>query len=200
MQTYGASKQGKRDYQQDEFLIDLDNNIFGVADGMGGHSNGDLASKDVIDSFIELVLDCNEDLSTIFYEADKRCKARCDYSGSTATFAVIIDNTIHIAHSGDSRCYVVAGTDCQQISDDHTSCWGGLTNAIGLLTWVDFYEIKDPPEGLVLILCTDGVSGVLNEKAIFQIVSNSSNPARDLVQAALDADSSDNCTAVVVKL
>jgi serine/threonine protein phosphatase PrpC len=201
MKVYGFSTQGKRDYQQDNYLIDLDRNVFGVADGMGGHQNGDLASQDVIDSFTNLKLVSEEGLKEAMHLADAKCRHRQDRSGSTATFLAMLEDEMIVAHVGDSRCYICDKDNIQQISDDHAGLWGRLTNYVGELEWIDLYQLKSPPENLIIVICTDGVSGSLSPEAIFSIVSlESTNPAKALVQLAIESDSSDNCTALVIKL
>ena len=111
-------------------------NLIAVADGMGGHAGGEVASAIAINSLTDLVplllnenvdLDSKEDLFlNITHEIDQKIldksKAQPELSGmgTTLTALSILDNKIELLHIGDSRCYRYRDNKLEQLSYDHT--------------------------------------------------------------------------------
>lgn len=140
--------------------------------------------------------------------------------GTTATILHIYKNRAYYAHIGDSRLYRVRNKILEQITEDHsyveTLVRRGeltpeqarvhpmkniLTQAVGAdedITIdtgnfrVDFDDI--------FMLCTDGLTNMVTDEDILKILLESSNPADDLVQAALDGGGHDNISVIVVKV
>ena len=106
-------------------------NLFVVADGMGGHKAGDVASKTAIEAATEYIKDCeiNNPVSllkrAIIYANDKVYKLALsdpeDYAGMGTTFvvAVIDDGIMYVANIGDSRLYIV-NSEIRQVTLDHS--------------------------------------------------------------------------------
>lgn len=105
-------------------------NLFIVADGMGGHKAGDMASKFSVNTFIEQVKESESDNPiTIISDAIKYTNVKLrelaatseDYRGMGTTFVVatIIDKSVYVANIGDSRLYLL-GEDFRQITRDHS--------------------------------------------------------------------------------
>ena len=105
-------------------------NLFIVADGMGGHKAGDVASKAAIEKFVKYtcqthmsdpanILDSG--ISSINHEIYEMAVLNKDYSGMGTTFVActIVDNHVYIANVGDSRLYLI-GRDIRQITRDHS--------------------------------------------------------------------------------
>lgn len=127
----------KRPVNEDSFLIYSDDDIiYGiVADGMGGHTNGDIASKmavGIIDGYIKECFDKNMDYVEVgevvrhaFIEANYRMYKYARENGlvcnmgSTATFAAIYMNKLITIHVGDSRVYSI-DDNILQLTKDHT--------------------------------------------------------------------------------
>ena len=125
----------ERAVNQDYVYTKLDNigclpNIFVVADGMGGHKAGDMASKYTVDTLIELLkqsagmdpLDAVDDniklVNTLLL---KKAGESEEYEGMGTTLVVasIFGSTLRVANVGDSRLYVI-GEDITQITRDHS--------------------------------------------------------------------------------
>ncbi|MCL0054737.1 Stp1/IreP family PP2C-type Ser/Thr phosphatase [Dehalococcoidia bacterium] len=141
IEIVGATDVGqKRLRNEDSFRIiepeDCPNKIDGVlivADGMGGHAAGDVASQIAVDTFVEEfegleIRDSGEILATmgdalkranaLIYEAGRRNEGGS--MGTTCTAAVISEGKIHVAHAGDSRGYVQRDQELSQLTEDHS--------------------------------------------------------------------------------
>ena len=105
-------------------------NLFIVADGMGGHRAGDLASKFSVETFVEQVRNAkNDNPVSVISDAIKYTNARLlelaasnqDYFGMGTTFVVatIINKSVYIANVGDSRLYIL-GEEFNQVTRDHS--------------------------------------------------------------------------------
>lgn len=105
-------------------------NLFIVADGMGGHKAGDVASRMAIEKFVRYactthmtdaanILDAG--IISINKDIYDMANSNKDYSGMGTTFvaATIADNHVYIANVGDSRLYLI-NRDIQQITRDHS--------------------------------------------------------------------------------
>ncbi len=164
MESYGLSDRGQiRPTNEDRFVIVeltrtmnvLQSNVpqakskysshrghvFLVADGMGGHEAGDVASALTVQSIEEFLLntlrrftnlrvsekqEALKDLQQALAQADGRIFAASKKHpnwhgmGTTLTLAFAVDWTLFVAHAGDSRCYLYSGGNLQQITHDHT--------------------------------------------------------------------------------
>lgn len=104
--------------------------LFVVADGMGGHAAGDVASATAVDVITDrassATLEDPQTLSSLVRAANKAIweKARADPSlqgmGTTCTLVMIEDGRAHVAHVGDSRAYLLRDGDLKQVTEDHT--------------------------------------------------------------------------------
>lgn len=201
-----------------------------VADGMGGHAAGELASATVIATFAELdrqppsedvlaaladaVADAHDELAVIV-------AASPDVAGMGTTVTALAwdANRIGIAHIGDSRAYLLRRGQLFQLTIDHTFVQtlvdqGRITKAeaavhakrnllIRALDGVHVVEpdlsIREAELGDRFLLCTDGLSGVLSEAAIHEVLSqhDPTGAVTALVDLALEAGAPDNVTCVV---
>ena len=214
---------------------------FVVADGMGGHDRGDIASRIVVAEFARAAdvgydLDdgrefiattlraCRARIAT--YDEEQRAAGAHDFAaGTTAVVALLLQHAIEpswlLANLGDSRIYRRHRGVLQQISVDH-SVVQELIEA-GAITEVDAavhperhiitralggrgsveadYFVLPVAAGDRLMLCSDGVNGLIHDDEISQILTSLSDPldaAEQVVAAAVAAGGHDNATAVVV--
>ena len=205
--------------------------VFAVADGLGGHNAGEVASNLALGPVASL--DEMEPRKASHHVADavrKSNRAVFDRAqqdaelkgmGTTMTAVVVSEGIAHIAHVGDSRCYLVRGGQIEQLSHDHTLVArmvsegkltaeqaevhpqrSILTRALGADRDVDVEEVNVPlATGDRLVLCSDGLSGVLAPDDIRAVVTDGADLeeiCRALIDAANARGGPDNITAVVV--
>ncbi len=214
--------------------------LYIVADGMGGHTNGHIASRiasRVAAHYIinkiympllqtvgpptqvpiqEVLLDAVQAANTAVFDDDPEVD-----SGTTLTVALVLGRRLHVAHVGDSRLYLLADGELEQISNDHSLVQrlqdvGTLTaeeatmyryrnvllRAVGQgeEVEVDTYMRLLPHTGR-LLLCSDGLCGFVSDKVIQQVLEQNAPLPQivdELYETALASHSNDNITAVTV--
>lgn len=203
MKIYSHTIQGKRAYQQDRFHVEEGRVI--VADGMGGHANGDLAAQAVVNS----VLAKGKSLANVLESlsiADDQCINAHDGRGSTAIVAAFKEDSIFVCSVGDSPVYHCNLKDLKQFQAhclpvfvlDEDPYSGSLTNGIGFMSRVSI-QIANLRPGDVYILATDGVTiSPVDISKMLRAWDGVSNFAQELVEVSYNAGSSDNITAVVL--
>jgi protein phosphatase len=191
--------------------------VVAVADGLGGHPAGDLASRTATESLRDTVSTtpppggpANEEwLTETLLAAHRAVLATAgDDPGltgmaTTAVLAVVDSDGVWLAHVGDSRAYLhPAGGPLRQVTEDH-GLGGYITQALGLDRGVtpDVTHLS-VGAGDRLLLCTDGLSNMLDEATIGRLLGEGDvqGAVDALVQAALDAGGIDNVTVVVAEV
>ncbi|WP_460807460.1 PP2C family protein-serine/threonine phosphatase [Nocardioides salsibiostraticola] len=228
-----------REVNEDAFLAESP--VFVVADGMGGHDRGDVASRIVVEEFTKLaragydatagpdliaatLLDCQQRIAE--YDERRRAEGAPRFAaGTTVVAALVIEDEGQtrwlLANLGDSRIYRFHDGELERISVDHSVVQelidaGRITEADAAVhpdrhiitralggrgsTEADFFVL---PLASVerLLLCSDGVSGMLDDSEIAEIMGAVEDPrdaADRVVAAAVAAGGKDNATAVVV--
>ncbi len=224
----------RRDSNQDSFLVNSELGLFIVADGMGGHSGGEVASSIAVKSSEEVALDPEanersprEVLSKIYEMASHQIFDRAANEnpelagmGTTMVMAYIRKSHIYIANVGDSRCYLFKKPYLWQITEDHSllneQIRAGVLNETtaqnlvgrNVITRSVGYERDVLPDifereivsGEMYILCSDGLSSLVEDEIISQIVNKCTpdNVAQACVDAALANGGDDNVTVVVL--
>jgi PPM family protein phosphatase len=207
-----------------------DETLFVVADGIGGFEAGEVASSLAVDVLKGLKPD--EPFKAAIVEANRRIVAagRGDekLSGMGTTVVAIRfsgkqgEPVAEVAHVGDSRAYLTRGGDMNPITEDHSLVAelvrsGDLTRdqaaehpqknlitrALGADEEVNVDTAILPIEaGDRILLCSDGLSDMVSEAGISEILAefpdDPERAARGLLSAALDAGGNDNITVVVV--
>ena len=218
-----------RDMNQDSFLVE--DPIFVVADGMGGHLAGDVASRTAIEKIIEMAGQKSPGqpgaLRSYVSEANRAIwqKGKEDPNlagmGTTCTLIYLDGGVAHIAHVGDSRAYRLRDGKFEQLTEDHTLVErmvqegrlrredaprhpqrSIITRALGVDQTVDVDEFDESlRDGDRLLICSDGLSSMLDDGTIASILSENDDPqaASDaLVDAANEAGGEDNITVIVI--
>ncbi len=220
----------KHDKNQDSFYISYDNEkgLFVVADGMGGHAAGDIASKTAIRVIKDNLTKYTEKsitdaLNKANEEVLEKAKSNPEFEGMGTTIAMCAvqrDNII-AAHIGDSRIYMIEDSKTVFVTKDHSYVQqlvekgelsedeakqhpmkNIITNALGVQGSVRIdFDKKKRPDGHILI-CSDGVSNLLSEDEIIKITEENTpaKAAKKLCKTAKVAGSTDDLTAIVIDL
>lgn len=247
--AFGMTDVGlQRDHNEDSYAVLNEYGLYIVADGMGGHRAGDVASQIATDSISEffrstanddatwpiafdanLTEDENRLLSGILI-ANRRIFERsirsreCAGMGTTVVGAVFSRrrNRFYVGHVGDSRAYRIRAGTIQQLTRDHSLINDYLmampemteeqraelpknviTRALGMHDNVNVDLMSDEPRiGDVYLLCSDGLSGMITDEQIRDIVVSSRDTmemCRRLIEQANENGGDDNITVLVVK-
>jgi serine/threonine protein phosphatase PrpC len=239
----------QREHNEDSFVVLKEYDLFVVADGMGGHRAGDVASKIATETISEFFrTTANEDVTWPFHfdtnlseeenrlltgirvanrQIFERSTRSREYHGMGTTVVGAMfspkKQRMYIGHVGDSRCYRVREGQIQQLTRDHSLINDYLlampdltdeqkselpknviTRALGMQDHVVVdLQHDDPKQGDVYVLCSDGLSGMVSDDDMRQIVA-STNDIRDacrrLIQRANERGGEDNITAVLIKI
>ncbi len=142
--VHGLTDVGRRrENNQDQLLVDEQRDVYAIADGMGGHAAGEVASSIAIKALAETINDisdeeANQFLVDAFQEGNRRiCEsvlARGEWRGMGTTIVALVrrDDRVIIGHVGDSRSYVLRDGALVQLTDDHS--WVAEQVRMGLLT------------------------------------------------------------------
>jgi PPM family protein phosphatase len=218
-----------RPTNEDALLIEPP--LYVVADGMGGHRAGEVASRVAIEELLANApkrVDAKA-LARAVKAANLAVIASAEKSrtrtgmGTTLTAAMVDGTHIAIAHVGDSRAYLLHAGRLRRLTEDHSMVAdlvrqgsiteedarfhpqrSVITRALGSdpNMVADVYEV-DAAAGDRLLLCTDGLTGMLPDDYIADILLGERDPnaaAASLVEAANRAGGYDNITAIVVDL
>lgn len=219
-------------FQPDELpVLAVKGSFFAVADGMGGHESGQVASELGLKTVLtQYYADPDEDVekslssaiaaaNSYVFDTAQLIPGR-NGMGTTCTVAVVRERDLYVGHLGDSRAYLIRDGKMEQVTDDHS--WvaeqvkrGALTEeeaanspfrnvitrSLGAAPEVepDVYH-RELTVGDVLLLCSDGLTGYVDDETIFWI-TNSCGPslaALKLVQTACENGGGDNVTVVIV--
>lgn len=217
----GRVRQGN----EDSFLAE--DPVFAVADGMGGHRAGEVASATAIevvrsagdigpDDLEQLIKEAN---SAIFSKAGS--EPGLNGMGTTCTIVLIEGATAHLAHVGDSRAYLVREGKVDQITLDHTLVArlvregrisaeearhhpqrSVITRALGVDSEVKVDVLShDLRLGDRLLICSDGLSSMVETGPLEKILIETDDPqetADRLVDLANESGGEDNITVVVL--
>ena len=207
--------------------------LFIVADGMGGHAAGEVASEIAVDTVSNAYYqDDSDDVATSLLRAIKQANAlihqraaqKKSWNGisTTCVVAVLRGNMTYIANVGNSRAYLIHSGQITQISQDHSLA--GEQERAGLLTKeqarmhanrsvitrslgiqpdveIDIFS-EHLQEGDSIVLCTDGLSGVVSDEEVCRIVNQSvpQESVYHLIERANENGGPDNITAIVVSV
>ncbi|HEX9082575.1 MAG TPA: Stp1/IreP family PP2C-type Ser/Thr phosphatase [Holophagaceae bacterium] len=235
-----------RKHNEDSFLAEPDLGLFVVADGLGGHAAGEVASQIVVERVGQFVAETREKDRTWPLEYDTRLSfdgnrlkvalllsdqaitedirrnPERETMGSTVVACLVHGRRATLAHVGDSRAYLLNDQGIHQLTRDHS--WVAEQVANGILTpsearvhpfrnvitqalgnggdlevEVQEFELENSDQ---LLLCSDGLSGMVGDAQIWDIVRRASNPqmaVETLIAQARENGGEDNITAVLVQ-
>ena len=200
----------------DEFA----HHLFVVADGMGGHAGGEVASRLAIDVVHEAYFaDPSDDRSAALGRALQaanaavHARARAEPAlanmGTTCSALVLRHEKAYVAHVGDTRIYLFRGGSTTRLTRDHSLAAAGrpevLTRALGTSATleVDITEPVHVAAGDAFLLCSDGLWGHVTDEELLQAVQAGIEPeatCQTLVALANDRGGPDNITAQLVQI
>ncbi len=251
MRYFAAAKSDvgrKRHGNEDSFCLAPEIGLFVVADGMGGHAAGEVASRLAVDTILEWMAKylsgmdefivgepvpaCSREANfllgsirlanRIIYDT---AQGRREYAGmgTTVVSVLVVNDHVALAHVGDSRIYRVRGEQIVQLSRDHSlvqhqvdrgiispeEAQGSqykhlITRALGLKESVEVDLVEQPVlPGDLLLLCSDGLSDLLEDEEMLAIVRDHADDLEKACQALVDRANykggDDNITALLIQ-
>jgi serine/threonine protein phosphatase PrpC len=212
-----------------------------VADGMGGHEGGQIASDLAVRLVGEWIVNrvyrpflnqpdnpagrqpVSDVLTEAIVAANGKVHEACPEGGTTLTCTLVLGNNAFLAHVGDSRAYLISRDTIRQITTDHS-----LVSRLIELGQITAKEAKQHPQRNVLyralgragnlevdthlqslpahsalLLCTDGLWGIVAEDEMLSIIAAAPSPqvaCNHLVDRAIEHGSDDNVTAILVQV
>jgi protein phosphatase len=239
----------QREHNEDSLLVMPQYRVVAVADGMGGHRSGDVASQlavSTLSDFFEITVGrdatwpfpadptLSEEENYVVTGLrlanrrifDRSLKTMADFGMGTTIVAVMFNEAIDrvtIGHVGDSRCYRIRDGEVTQLTRDHSL----VSDAVHMAPWMTEEEMKQlPPNvitralgiredvlvdilseetrtGDVYLLCSDGLTGLVEDKEILRIASSSPELdviCRTLIERANALGGVDNITVVLARV
>ena len=214
-----------RSANEDSYLVDADVRVLAVADGMGGHQAGEVASAIAIAALKEK-LAAGDAIDDAIVEANTAVFSRAlgdpalRGMGTTLTAAIYDDDTLLIGHVGDSRAYLFRNDALEQLTVDHSVVAelmaadllteaeaetdprrSMITRALGIDVDVDVDVVPvNLTPGDRLLFCSDGLTTMLRADdiaALLRAEPDRHAAATALVAAANDAGGADNITVLI---
>ena len=248
VKAHGLTHVGRqRQHNEDTYLVADEAHLYLVADGMGGHAAGEIASRIAVDAISEFILHTKEDDGTWPHAYDEHLKrstnrlmaalnlanarvleamkkdARLRGMGTTVVACLAEEDTMSVAHVGDSRAYLVRDGALSRLTNDHSWVFeqvqagmltpeeaekhplrNVITRALGgaLQVTPDASEVVSRP-GDVYLLCSDGLTGMVPEEEILRVVRDNADDLEKACQVLIDTANErgglDNVTAILVK-
>ncbi|HWA86489.1 MAG TPA: protein phosphatase 2C domain-containing protein [Opitutus sp.] len=216
---------------EDRFLQDPAAGLFGVADGVGGLPGGAEAAQNSVDEVTARLHAMSNgeppDLAKIVEGVNQhvrvlgRTVSPATGIGSTLTFGYFRNGTVHLAHVGDSRCYAWRNGEFSQLTEDHSvenearqrrargevvyyheANRNALTRCIGQPGTPEVDVLHRPLlAGDRYLFCTDGVTRLIRDHELGDMVAKSGEPEkllREIIDLAVRRGGPDNATGVLV--
>lgn len=240
VQMSGACDTGiARDHNEDAIAIQPDDGrgyyLAIVCDGMGGHSAGEVASAlavGMITEYIEQNFGGSEPPEVLLSKAFERANERIDEQaaanpsahgmGCTCVAILGIRDKLWVAHAGDSRAYIFAGSDFTQMTTDHTMVQELVDQGLLTKEQASIHPYRgrisrclghgrNKSEAQVgsftfgkktnVLLCSDGLSDVVGDEELAALVGQRDvrDASRRLIEAANKAGGPDNISAIVMR-
>ena len=212
---------------EDAFLVDSAHQLYAVADGIGGHRGGEVASRTAIEALRAAIASgrpVNEAITRANTAVLERAAGDSELTGMGTTMTALVvagADQVLVGHVGDSRAYLLHEGVLRRITDDHSLVEelvreGRLTpeqaeshpqrnlvtRALGVdpEVEVDLYTLEVIP-GDRVVICSDGLTTMVRERDIERLARSEADPQRAadlLVDAANRAGGEDNTSVVIV--
>jgi protein phosphatase len=250
IRSIGLTDVGKiREHNEDTIGVDAEIGLFVLADGMGGYNAGEVASGIAVKTIMSLVKEALERqeidpvadqenglkrpsiilrdaiarANKIIYHTAKT-QPQCEGMGTTIVACLFFNNTVAIAHVGDSRMYRLRSNRFERMTMDHSLLQelvdrgfyspaeaqratnkNYVTRALGVEDTVDV-EVHEQPvqKGDVYALCSDGLSDMVEDEDIHLTIStfsgNLETVAKQLIQLSNDNGGRDNVSIILAQV
>jgi PPM family protein phosphatase len=212
--AHGVTHPGRRTTNEDAFLVDTNRGLFVVADGMGGHNAGEVASSLAVNAIGEFLADGTPATLNVLDEALRLANdhiltvagEKPDYTGMGTTVVAVYlrDGEAIYAHAGDSRVYLWHNGRLTQLTRDDSwvaAAMNGisddareleqhpmrhvLTKVVGLRPELQPSVAECPfVVGDVMLLCSDGVHGAVSDDTLGQLLA-SRNPITAVAESVV---------------
>jgi serine/threonine protein phosphatase PrpC len=216
---------------EDRYLFDQGTRLFGIADGVGGLPGGAEAAQQTVDEIVGGITASGPagepDLTVLVHQANDAVAALGHKIspamgiGTTLTFGIVRDGIFKLAHVGDSRAYLLRRGDLIRLTEDHSvenearlrrargevvyyheANRNALTRCIGQPTPPDVDLISRPlAPGDRYLFCTDGVTRMISDGELGELLAASDNPddcLHAIITLAVRRGGPDNATGVLV--
>ena len=223
MKTYSITDIGRRRTMNQDYVYASEQpvgnlkNLLIVADGMGGHNAGDLASRYTVELMVEYITNEKDEkrpvslLSSAIHHANElvmeKARSAKEYEGmgTTIVAATVTDGCLYVANVGDSRLYLI-DQGIEQITRDHS-----LVEEMIRMGEIQRKDAKSHPDRNVitravgvhkLLLCSDGLTNMVEDEDILQLVKKSASlkeAAERLVTEANKNGGKDNISVVLAE-
>ncbi len=238
----------KREHNEDSFFLPKSERLAIVADGMGGHASGEVASRMAVDTIVSFFQDTTDErpltwpfkvdhgqkhdinrlvtaikLANLKIHDEAQRNPNCRGMGTTLVSTVFAEEAMIVGHVGDSRIYRLREGLFDQLTEDHSLLndyikmknltpdeiaafphKNVIVRALGMKDTVDVDVIVEQPRlGDVFVLCSDGLSGMVADTEIADLVANESDLDRlcaRLIEMANSNGGLDNVTVVAVRV
>lgn len=233
----------RRGHNEDAFLVMPEAGLFAVADGLGGHASGEVASRMAVEelaraweaadpghdpaSVVQQEARLREAIAAANRAIHERSRASATPAGMGTTLVAgcfVEGGPLLVAHVGDSRAYLFRQGELRRLTEDHSLLQdfirqanptpaeieafphkNVIVRALGMREEVEVdLSVLDVEEGDLLLLCCDGVFGMLPDERMEAILRAEGaeilRADQALVDAANDAGGVDNVTAVLVQV
>ena len=215
----------QRQMNQDAYCISQDNEKYVLcvlADGMGGYTGGEIASNlaaTSVEKYIKEHFENNKDYTK--EELQELVKQAITYAnlevysraqqeeeleqmGTTLEICLIYNNRAFIGHIGDSRIYRIRQDIMRKITKeeaDHHPKKNMLMKALGCEPIIEpDVTVKGFNEGDIILVCSDGLTNMISEEEIYNIIRNDFETAADnLIKRANEMGGKDNITVILIK-
>ena len=236
----------KRSHNEDSLKVYRDENLFIVADGMGGHASGEVASQLSVETLTEFFRATAEDEEITWpYKLDKGRRyaenrvvtgiklsnrrifesaardAKLKGMGTTIVVTYFTEDQCYVGHVGDSRVYRYRDGELVQLTEDHSLLndyikmrqltpeeieafphKNVIVRALGMKETVQVDIMNEPPvTGDVYLLCSDGLSGMVTDPQMADILATDGTldeKCEQLIDSANKAGGTDNITVILV--
>jgi len=207
--------------------------LYAIADGMGGHARGEVASAIAIEQLFaryyasDATIEARQTLARVMIETNAAIyqaglDANSGTMGTTLTTILLRDNILYVGNIGDSRTYLIRGGKIKQLSQDHsligeqvrsgllTEAQARTSSIRNVITRAVGYREQVEPDtfaftvhvGDILLLCSDGLHGLVENEELARIISAKSLGAAttELIELARERGGPDNITALLVRI